>query len=357
MRRVLRMRRHGGRARPDAVRRQGPAPTVRYTLGLLVRGPSWTPERTPRTDSIQAGHMANIGRMWKHGALVAAGPFANGGELRGVFVFRPGEDPLDSLMAGDSAIATRRLLCQRYPWIGAPGFGDDYRHRTEERAKQGLPPQDSMLTFGWVMLQRGPKYDSNPSEKVMQLLQKHAAYTEELRKNGQLVFSGAVEGTGDLRGVLIMKGDSTEVARAMAGDPAVRAGRSRRASCVGGPRGGTCRATELGLQSPLPRGAVPLERFPLETLATGPTGAGQSRRNHERPRVAGTRTHVEDRAAGPGRTRRPAERRLRGSHATRGRAHAAPRCDRAAVRAGPARARRTRDHARQWSRTSRALRL
>ena len=199
--------------------------TVRYTLGLLVRGPAWTPERTPRTDSIQAGHMANMGRMWKHGALVAAGPFANGGELRGVFVFRPGEDPLDSLMAGDSAIATQRLVCQRYPWIGAPGFGADYRHRAEERASQGLPPKDSMLTFGWVMLQRGPKYDSNPSEKVMQLLQKHAAYADGLRRSGRLVFSGAVEGTGDLRGVLIMKGDSAEVARAVADDPAVRAGR------------------------------------------------------------------------------------------------------------------------------------
>jgi uncharacterized protein YciI len=59
----------------------------------------------------------------------------------------------------------------------------------------------------------------------MQLLQKHAAYTEELRQDGRLVFSGAVEGTGDFRGVLIMKGDSAEVARAVADDPAVRAGR------------------------------------------------------------------------------------------------------------------------------------
>jgi len=199
--------------------------SVRYTLGLLVRGPGWTPGRTARTDSIQAGHMANIGRMWSHGALVAAGPFENGGELRGVFVFRPGEDPLDSLMMGDSAIATQRLECRRYPWIGPPGFGEGYRAMAEERAKQGLPPKDSMVTYGWVMLQRGPKYDSNPSEKVMKLLEKHAAYTEQLRQSGQLLFAGAIEGTGDLRGVLIMRGDSAQVARAVADDPAVHAGR------------------------------------------------------------------------------------------------------------------------------------
>ncbi len=206
--------------------KSGTAPaSVRYTLGLLVRGAAWTPERTPRTDSIQAGHMANIGRMWRHGALLAAGPFQNGGELRGVFVFRPGEDPLDSLMAGDSAIATQRLECRLFPWIGPPGFGDDYRHATEERAKQGLPAKDSMVTFGWVQLQRGPKYDSNPSDKVMKLIQKHNAYEQQLKQSGRLVFSGAIEGTGELRGVLIMKGDSAEVARAVADDPAVRAGR------------------------------------------------------------------------------------------------------------------------------------
>ena len=201
------------------------AQTVRYQLGLLVRGPTWTPERTARTDSIQAGHMANIGRMWEHGALVAAGPFQNGGELRGVFVFRPGQDPLDSLMAGDSAIATRRLECRLHPWIAPAGFGDDYRRLAEERAKQGLPPKDSMVSYGWVMLQRGPKYDSKPSPQVEKLIEKHFAYSEKLRASGQLIYAGAVEGTGDLRGVLILRGDSAQVARAVADDPAVKAGR------------------------------------------------------------------------------------------------------------------------------------
>ena len=62
----------------DLTRFQDPAApaSVRYRLGLLVRGPGWTPGRTARTDSIQAGHMANIGRMWRHGALLAAGPAA-----------------------------------------------------------------------------------------------------------------------------------------------------------------------------------------------------------------------------------------------------------------------------------------
>ncbi len=203
---------------------KAPPEMVRYQLGLLVRGPSWTPGRTPRTDSIQAGHMANIGRMWEHGALLVAGPFQNGGELRGVFVFRPGKDPLDSLMAGDSAIATGRLECKLYPWVAPAGFGDDYRKMAQERSKQGLAPKDSMVSYSWVMLQRGPKFDDKAAQ-TEKLAEQHFAHAEKLRASGQLIYGGAVEGSEDLRGVLIMKGDSAAAARAVAEDPAVKAGR------------------------------------------------------------------------------------------------------------------------------------
>lgn len=202
-----------------------PTESVRYQLGILVRGPAWTPERTPRTDSIQAGHMANIVRMAEHGALLAAGPFESGGELRGIFVFRPGEDPLDSLMSGDPAIASQRLEVRRYPWVAPPGIGEEYRRRTAERRRLGESPRDSMVNFGWVMLERGPRYDARPSPKVNRLLGRHQAHVEKLRASGRLVFAGAIEGTGPLRGVLVMQGDSATVANAVAADPAVRAGR------------------------------------------------------------------------------------------------------------------------------------
>jgi len=82
-----------------------------------------------------------------------------------------------------------------------------------------------MVTHGWVMLERGPRYDSNPSPKVRRLIERHAAHTERLRASGRLLFAGAIEGTGELRGVLVLEGDSAQVARDVAADPAVRAGR------------------------------------------------------------------------------------------------------------------------------------
>ena len=196
-----------------------PPPGVRYQLGLLSRGPTWTAARNAHTDSIQAGHMANIVRMAETGALIAAGPFAGDDYLQGVFVFAPGADSLDSRLDGDPAIASGRLACRIFTWVAPPGLGDDYR----QRKRPGV--RDSMVSFGWVMLHRGRKYDSRPTPAVEKLIRQHFEYTEKLRASGSLVFAGAIEGTGDLRGVLVMTGDSAAVARAMQDDPAVRAGR------------------------------------------------------------------------------------------------------------------------------------
>lgn len=195
------------------------AESVHYRFGLLRRGPGYTSGRTPQTDSVQAGHMANIRRMAAHGALLSAGPFEDGGELRGVFVFRSGDDDLDSLMSGDPAISSQRLVCEVHDWIAPPGLGDDYR----ARAAQG--GRDSMITLGMVLLRRGPRYDSNPSPGVLKLIERQNRYSEKLKAAGHLIFAGAIQGTGDLRGILLFKGDKRSVERLMKADPAVRAGR------------------------------------------------------------------------------------------------------------------------------------
>src|SRR5437867_974495 len=58
-----------------------------YYLVLLKRGPASTAESTPATQRIQEGHMANIRKMAATGKLIVAGPFTDGGDLRGLFLF------------------------------------------------------------------------------------------------------------------------------------------------------------------------------------------------------------------------------------------------------------------------------
>jgi uncharacterized protein len=213
-------------SQPVAVRAgKAPAPapaTERYALGLLYRGAAWTPERTPRTDSIQAGHMANIRAMWEAGKLVAAGPCAGDPELRGIFVWKVDSlAELPELLQGDPAIRSGRLRAEVHNWYAEPGVGEDYRAR-----KQADPAaRDSMVSFSLVLLQRGPAYTSNWTNQVKRVLNDHAKHAEQLRRDGLLVLGGSIEGLGDPRGLLVFAADTARTRQLLAADPAVKSGR------------------------------------------------------------------------------------------------------------------------------------
>jgi uncharacterized protein YciI len=88
-----------------------------------VRGAKWTKEQTEETKKIQEGHMANIARLAETGKLVLAGPFVDGGDRRGVFIFK-----LDSLSEAqaltdtDPAVIVGRLKIVLYRWSVPKGM-------------------------------------------------------------------------------------------------------------------------------------------------------------------------------------------------------------------------------------------
>jgi uncharacterized protein len=93
-----------------------------YYFGFLKHGPKWTAERTPETDKLQAAHMANINAMAKTGKLVIAGPFENGGDYAGVYVFKVGSlDEAKALAESDPAIRAGRLIAELHPWLVPEG--------------------------------------------------------------------------------------------------------------------------------------------------------------------------------------------------------------------------------------------
>ena len=91
-----------------------------YQVAFLKRGPNWTPGETAETKAIQEGHMANIRKMGATGKLVIAGPFADDGDLRGLFIFRV--DTLEeakALAEQDPAVKAGRLVLEWHPWYAA----------------------------------------------------------------------------------------------------------------------------------------------------------------------------------------------------------------------------------------------
>lgn len=108
---------------PAALRAAEPAEEwemTTYQVAFLLRGPNWTPTETEETKAIQKGHMENIRKMAATGKLVIAGPFADGGDLRGLFIFRV--DSLEEAKAmaeQDPAVQAGRLKLEWHPWFAA----------------------------------------------------------------------------------------------------------------------------------------------------------------------------------------------------------------------------------------------
>jgi uncharacterized protein YciI len=107
------------------------AQTPRYEMDTCVmvflkRGPKWTAESTPETQKIQAGHMAHIQEMAKSGKLAVAGPFADNGEIRGIFIFHHCTlEDARQMAENDPAVKAGRLAIEAHPWMAAKGLRVD----------------------------------------------------------------------------------------------------------------------------------------------------------------------------------------------------------------------------------------
>jgi len=99
-----------------------PFKQVTYYLGFLRHGPKWTPEKTPETEKLQTEHMANINAMAKTGKLVIAGPFENGGDYAGIYIFKVATlDEAKQLAQSDPAVKAGRLVADVHPWMLGEG--------------------------------------------------------------------------------------------------------------------------------------------------------------------------------------------------------------------------------------------
>jgi uncharacterized protein YciI len=96
-------------------------PFAEYQFGLLTRGPAWTPAETPEIAKLQEAHLAHIRDMAARGKLVAAGPFTDGGTLRGIFLFAATADEAKALAAEDPMVKIGRLVLDLHPWMATEG--------------------------------------------------------------------------------------------------------------------------------------------------------------------------------------------------------------------------------------------
>ncbi len=100
-----------------------------YWFVMLLKGPNRSQDSVTAA-KIQEGHMANITRLHKEGKLKVAGPFGDGGDWVGLFIFdasAPGcktKEEIELLVKTDPAIAAGRLTYDIRSWwtMGSGSF-------------------------------------------------------------------------------------------------------------------------------------------------------------------------------------------------------------------------------------------
>lgn len=91
----------------------------KYVMALLKAGPNRDQDQATAAE-LQRAHMANIQRLAQEGVLVLAGPFLDGGELRGIYVFDVDTvEEAQKLTESDPAVQAGRLVMELHPWYGS----------------------------------------------------------------------------------------------------------------------------------------------------------------------------------------------------------------------------------------------
>lgn len=91
----------------------------KYVIAFLKAGPNRNQDSATAA-KLQAAHMANIVRMAEAGELAIAGPFMDGGELKGIYIFNVSTiEKAKELTESDPAVKAGRLTLELHPWYGS----------------------------------------------------------------------------------------------------------------------------------------------------------------------------------------------------------------------------------------------
>lgn len=90
-----------------------------YVMAFLKAGPNRSGSKEQRAE-LQRAHMSHIQRLAHEGKLVLAGPFIDGGEWRGIYIFDVASlAEAEALTASDPAVQAGSLIMELKAWYGS----------------------------------------------------------------------------------------------------------------------------------------------------------------------------------------------------------------------------------------------
>jgi uncharacterized protein YciI len=105
-------------SKPSRAFGEPPEEMTSLFLGLMKKGPTWSPDATAEVIENQRKHLALLQRLGEAGDLLLAGPIPEGEVLRGIVVCRAASvEEAEARFADDAHIQTGRLILEWHPWL------------------------------------------------------------------------------------------------------------------------------------------------------------------------------------------------------------------------------------------------
>jgi len=176
----------------------------KYTFVFLNSNPNKEVLPKKKVDSLQEGHLNNIGRLAREGKLLVAGPFDGGG---GIFIMNtPLVKEAKSWINTDPAIAANRYRIEILPWTPRVG-GACLADTDAEFATYTFIRYNTFITK--FNVQQAPQH-----------FKRHDDYIEEIAESGNVISEGVFANSDG--GTMILKGDLDQ--ELIMNDPAVQNG-------------------------------------------------------------------------------------------------------------------------------------
>ena len=109
-----------------------------YVFVVLKTGPANITDEARRSE-IFAGHFSNIARLSEEGKLLLAGPFIEGGEKRGMYIFKSASiEEAKAIVQSDPAVAAGIFTPEFTRFYGSAALIKMYElHKTIQKTKIG----------------------------------------------------------------------------------------------------------------------------------------------------------------------------------------------------------------------------
>jgi uncharacterized protein YciI len=185
-----------------------------YYLVVLMKGRTWSTEETPERARIQSQHIAHLTRLAEQGQGLAAGPFGDTSDIRGVLIVSAASaQEARELENVDPAVQAGRLAIDVLPFMAPEGWFH----------KAGSPVSMETVYFGF--LNAGPQRFAD-ADTATRVQTEHLAYMTAQNREGRLILAGPFVGGGSRSGLVVYRAASLADARRYAeADPMVKYGR------------------------------------------------------------------------------------------------------------------------------------